>query len=275
MKTICVLLLVAFIAAEEITHGHDCNHREERLQKFREFRRGKPFRRVEGLVSDWEKEESIKSREADEVKDMCKDKPNGDYQHPSECSKYVTCSNAMEYVMKCPENLVFNPTIDKCDYKENTKCQVPVTDRAEFQAKGKHPAVIHLDLTKFDGDMKITQVKLEHVSGSVTCTAGVTPSFWGCNNRAPATYTSEVIGVLITDNNDKKLIEQTKIPGYTGNSPFIVFNTFRNQVSKMPIMIKDLPQGILKVWYNEDFTGQSTGDDKGTHVFRMYLTVVE
>ena len=49
-----------------------------------------------------------------------------------------------------------------------------------------------MDLSKFHGDMKITQVKLEHVSGSVTCAAGVTPSYWGCNNKTPATYTSEV-----------------------------------------------------------------------------------
>ena len=62
--------------------------------------------------------------ETEEVKGMCKDKPDGDYQHPSKCSIYVTCSNAIEYVMECPEKLVFNPTIDKCDYKENTMCQV-------------------------------------------------------------------------------------------------------------------------------------------------------
>ena len=55
---------------------------------------------------------------------MCENKPNGDYQHPSKCSKFVKCSNGMESVMECPGDLVFNPTTDQCDYKENTMCQV-------------------------------------------------------------------------------------------------------------------------------------------------------
>ena len=65
-----------------------------------------------------------------------------------------------------------------------------VADNVEFQTKDKNPATV--DLSGFPGDLKITQVKLEHVSGSVTCSQGVPPSFWGCNNQPPATYTQDV-----------------------------------------------------------------------------------
>ena len=127
---------------------------------------------------------------AAEVLGMCADRKDGDYQHPSECSKFVKCSNSMEYVMSCPSELVFNTKIDACDYKANVYCLVPVAENAEFHAKDKKPAVV--DLSHLPATAKITQVKLEYVSGSVTCAKGRSGSKWGCNNLPPNTYTKEV-----------------------------------------------------------------------------------
>lgn len=36
-----------------------------------------------------------------------------------DCSKYVVCQEGEATVMNCPYGLVFNPTLQSCDYVEN------------------------------------------------------------------------------------------------------------------------------------------------------------
>lgn len=79
----------------------------------------------------------------------------------------------------------------------------------------------------------------------------------------------------MTDKNEKIIFEQTTMPGYNGNSPYIVFNQFRNQATDTPTKISDLPEGIIKVWYNEDFDGSSTHDNSGKAVIKVYVTLVK
>ena len=50
------------------------------------------------------------------------------HRHPANCSFYLQCANGYEYVMPCPEDLVFNQISQRCDFLYNVpECQEAVT----------------------------------------------------------------------------------------------------------------------------------------------------
>jgi hypothetical protein len=42
--------------------------------------------------------------------------------YPDDCSKYYKCTNGYSTILKCPENMVFNPETKSCDYSDNVSC---------------------------------------------------------------------------------------------------------------------------------------------------------
>lgn len=116
---------------------------------------------------------------------------------------------------------------------------------------------------------RLVQLKLEHESGFLKCSEESFRSYWGCNNE-PGSYTSDIIGTLVTDDQNNVLMQQTKIPGYTGMSPYIVFN---KDAQNAPV-VSSLPCQ-LRIWYNEDFSNTSEYDNSGYHSVKVYATVAE
>jgi len=52
----------------------------------------------------------------------CVGKPDGNYPHPTNCTKFITCSNQRKYEMNCPHGLHFNSNLLMCDYPANANC---------------------------------------------------------------------------------------------------------------------------------------------------------
>ncbi|XP_029021929.1 chondroitin proteoglycan 2-like [Betta splendens] len=48
------------------------------------------------------------------ARDFCKGKKNGNYFNPSNINSFYSCSNGLTYIMKCPEDLIFNQRLNAC-----------------------------------------------------------------------------------------------------------------------------------------------------------------
>ena len=127
---------------------------------------------------------------------ICNEREVGNYQHPSDCNKYVACTACQDpIVMSCPEkNLRFNRLLNQCVEPERAHCLVPLSETS-FGAKDNKFGQV--DLSRLPKGV-ITQVKLEHVSGFVKCSTGSTNSKWGCNNKPPYKYTESVSSIDIS-----------------------------------------------------------------------------
>lgn len=73
---------------------------------------------------------------------------------------------------------------------------------------------------------------------------------------------------MVTDHEDNVLMEQEKIPGYTGMSPYVIFN---KDIGSAPVVISQ----DLHVWYNEDFRNEYESDNSGSHTVRVYATFAD
>nr|CAH0112103.1 unnamed protein product [Daphnia galeata] len=49
---------------------------------------------------------------------------DGVYPNYYNCSTFITCSNGIQYVMSCPEGLIWNVDTNKCDWPYNTQCVI-------------------------------------------------------------------------------------------------------------------------------------------------------
>ena len=88
-------------------------------------------------------------------------------------------------------------------------------------------------------------------------------SYWGCTNEP------EWIGTVVTDDQNNILFKQEKIPGFNGNSPYIVFNKQNETASYIT------RGSTLRIWYEEDLNNITEDDNSGTHVINAYITVVD
>ena len=53
----------------------------------------------------------------------CTALPSRAYPHYSNCSKYIECSDGGRQVKCCPAGKYFNPGNERCDLKENVRCE--------------------------------------------------------------------------------------------------------------------------------------------------------
>ncbi|XP_057369742.1 probable endochitinase [Daphnia carinata] len=47
---------------------------------------------------------------------------DGVYPNYHNCTTFITCSNGLQYVMSCPEGLIWNVNTNECDWPYNTEC---------------------------------------------------------------------------------------------------------------------------------------------------------
>lgn len=47
---------------------------------------------------------------------------DGVYPNYYDCTTFITCSNGLQYVMSCPEGLIWNIDTNECDWPHNTEC---------------------------------------------------------------------------------------------------------------------------------------------------------
>lgn len=47
---------------------------------------------------------------------------DGVYPNYYDCTTFITCSNGLQYVMSCPEGLIWNVDTNECDWPNNTEC---------------------------------------------------------------------------------------------------------------------------------------------------------
>ncbi|XP_057316016.1 uncharacterized protein LOC130657067 [Hydractinia symbiolongicarpus] len=115
----------------------------------------------------------------------------------------------------------------------------------------------------------MTGIKLVHVGGiGVTCGA-IALTKWGCDFGSPP-FTVENIGVVITDDQNKKLypsMEYDKgngfsfIPGYGANSPYVVFNAPNHAVHK---------RQEIRLHYGEALFGTNLDNNSGRSCADIY-----
>ena len=110
----------------------------------------------------------------------------------------------------------------------------------------------------------------------MSCYTSVTSywSYWGCNDNP---VTGPRVNVVITNLSNHILLPPNqfiddvtshwyKNPGYNSLSPELVLSVFLNPIS--------VPSNqVLRLWYGEDLTNQSEGDNGGrvcTDVYSIY-----
>lgn len=54
--------------------------------------------------------------------DFCVGKALGNYPHPEDCSKYISCVGITKYIRNCPPPLWWNTETGNCDWKKNVVC---------------------------------------------------------------------------------------------------------------------------------------------------------
>ncbi len=69
---------------------------------------------------------------------------DGVYPNYYNCSTFITCSNGIQYVMACPEGLIWNVDTNACDWPYNTECVA-------------YPRNINL------GKLQVTKIKIDPV----------------------------------------------------------------------------------------------------------------
>ncbi|EFX73742.1 putative peritrophic matrix protein PTM2 [Daphnia pulex] len=60
------------------------------------------------------------SQETDGRVSVCPE--DGVYPNYYNCSTFITCSNGIQYLMACPEGLIWNVDTSECDWPNNTEC---------------------------------------------------------------------------------------------------------------------------------------------------------
>ncbi|XP_052068560.1 acidic mammalian chitinase-like [Mytilus californianus] len=53
---------------------------------------------------------------------FCAGKASGNYPHPGDCSKYISCVGNTKYIQNCPQSLWWNTGDGYCDWKHNVDC---------------------------------------------------------------------------------------------------------------------------------------------------------
>jgi len=112
----------------------------------------------------------------------------------------------------------------------------------------------------------IKAIKLQHVSGFITCSSRRIPSYWGCG----CCYKPDTILTVITDLfNISPLFPVNKYDTKVGQNEYAIpgYNHISMElVLPAPNGIAQLVRrGWLLIWHGEDLTNYATFDNDGVH----------
>jgi len=73
-------------------------------------------------IYDPHTETCVQSSEVDAT-NYCQHRPDGNYNWPWDCHKYVNCSNHNFFPLDCqPPGFVYHPNTNQCQHPQNVKC---------------------------------------------------------------------------------------------------------------------------------------------------------
>ena len=128
-----------------------------------------------------------------------------------------------------------------------------------YKAKGKNYGVI-----RFKKEGLLKGIKLEHISGYLTCGVGVPDarSLWGCHTAVRTLITDANNRVVFPANIDNPL--HSNVPVYDAKtSQILVFTNF----AYPSFFVKGQE---LRIWYSEDLYDYTTHDNGGKHCIKVY-----
>ena len=200
---------------------------------------------------------------------FCTGKADGNYYHPTNCTKFVSCASTHTYVTDCPAGLHYRKDNDACDWKANANCPtiLQIQGSTCYSTRGSQYGHIVVQHAGY-----ITELQLKHASGYVTCRRQ-NPNWknnWACN----CCNIQNHIGTFVTDANNNILFPGPSVtlispkisyilPGFTGMSDSVNF------VENSKRVWVDAGQE-LRIWYGEDLVGYTESDNGGTHCVEVY-----
>ena len=151
-----------------------------------------------------------------------------------------------------------------------------ISDAVKFlAAKVESISGLNNETSSIRDGVKSLEEKVESLIGLMSSTSVTSYwSYWGCNDNPS---TGPRVNVVITNLRNHILLPPNqfisyksskwyKIPGYNSLSPELVLSVFLNPIS--------VPSNqVLRLWYGEDLTNQSEGDNGGrvcTDVYSIY-----
>ena len=141
-----------------------------------------------------------------------------------------------------------------------------ISDAVKFlAAKVESISGLNNETSSIRDGVKSLEEKVESLIGLISSTSVTSYwSYWGCNDNPS---TGPRVNVVITNLRNHILLPPNqfisyksskwyKIPGYNSLSPELVLSVFLNPIS--------VPSNqVLRLWYGEDLTNQSEGDNGG------------
>ena len=59
----------------------------------------------------------------DKLREFCQRKPTGNYVHPDDCGKFLSCVNGHAFTQPCPPTMLFDDVKGQCDWASNVDCR--------------------------------------------------------------------------------------------------------------------------------------------------------
>jgi hypothetical protein len=117
-------------------------------------------------------------------------------------------------------------------------------------------------------DVCIERITFTHKSGSLSCRKKESgDSNWGCDEKS--------IGLVLTDSSDTLIAPafETVVgmtPAYSKHAPWYTMNGVQHDSEEMAVIFRQpflFGSGEYKLWYGEDLTGGTEGDNRGEACF--------
>ena len=118
----------------------------------------------------------------------------------------------------------------------------------------------------------LTGIKLEHVSGNLTCQVSIPrrTTLWGCTHIIANQHEPKVL-TIVTDNDNRVVFPVNYIKNYPFDVPG--FNAYTSNVLVFTNLASPnfFNKGQeLRIWYTEDLYSHTTHDNGGVHCVNVY-----
>lgn len=124
---------------------------------------------------------------------------------------------------------------------------------------------------EINDNMLVSKIVFEYKSGGITCSSGSNLSRFGCS--------TEMIAIILTRHNDKEILPSKKVKGYSrydvDGAHWYKINNITNTSNKLIWDLKspiELSSGLYKIWYCEDLSNYTLGDNSGSVSYKMKVT---